>query len=103
MLGGPGVGKGTQCARIANEFDFCHISVGDLLREEARSSTSPYRDFIIESFEKSVIIPPGLTTSLLQKEMHKMQDGGKRRFLLDGFPRDVPQVIDFEYKAGMRN
>ncbi|KAL8866512.1 MAG: hypothetical protein Q9198_008858, partial [Flavoplaca austrocitrina] len=54
---GPGVGKGTQCARVAKEFDFCHISVGDLLREEAKSPTSPYRDFIPESIQNSVLLP----------------------------------------------
>ncbi|KAL9632746.1 MAG: hypothetical protein Q9204_003662 [Flavoplaca sp. TL-2023a] len=54
VSGGPGVGKGTQCARVAKEFDFCHISVGDLLREEAKSPTSPYRDFIPESIQKSI-------------------------------------------------
>lgn len=36
VLGGPGSGKGTQCVKIARDFQFTHISTGDLLREEAR-------------------------------------------------------------------
>ncbi|KAL8881212.1 MAG: hypothetical protein Q9198_001539, partial [Flavoplaca austrocitrina] len=99
VSGGPGVGKGTQCARVAKEFDFCHISVGDLLREEAKSPTSPYRDFIPESIQKSVLLPAQLTTLLLKQEIGRAQVGGTRRFLLDGFPRSVVQATDFELKA----
>ena len=99
LLGGPGVGKGTQCARVAREFDFNHVCVGDLLREEAKSPTSPYRDFIPESISKSVLLPAQLTTMLLKREMGSAPAGGARRFLLDGFPRSVVQAADFELKA----
>ena len=58
FIGGPGVGKGTQCAQIAKEFGFFYISVGDLLRNEAKSQTSLYKDFIPESIKKSVLLPP---------------------------------------------
>jgi len=98
VSGGPGVGKGTQCARAAKEFDLCHISVGDLLRAEAECPTSPYGDFISESIEKSVLIPPQLTTHLLHEQMEKAQATGQRKFVLDGFPRNLPQITDFEAK-----
>lgn len=101
FLGGPGVGKGTQCARVAKEFDFCHIFVGDLLREEAKSSASPYIDFIPESIKKSVLLPAQLTTLLLKQEMKRAQAEGTRRFLLDGFPRSVAQAVNFELKASI--
>ncbi|MCJ1448909.1 MAG: HD domain-containing protein 2 [Stictis urceolatum] len=61
ISGGPGVGKGTQCSRVATDFDFCYICAGDLLREEAGSPHSPYKEFILESIEKSVLLPPQLT------------------------------------------
>ncbi|KAH8799639.1 cytidylate kinase [Xylogone sp. PMI_703] len=96
VSGGPGVGKGTQCAKAAQEFDFVHISAGDLLREEAKSETSPYRDFINKSIQHSVIIPAQLTTLLLQKRMNVARAEGKTRFLLDGFPRSVEQAVEFE-------
>ena len=99
LLGGPGVGKGTQCARVAKEFDFHHICVGDLLREEAKSPTSPYRDLIPESISKSVLLPAQLTTMLLKREIGRAQADGVTRFLLDGFPRSVVQATDFESKA----
>jgi UMP-CMP kinase len=45
VLGGPGAGKGTQCANIVKEFGWCHLSAGDLLREE-RASGSADADLI---------------------------------------------------------
>lgn len=99
FLGGPGVGKGTQCTLIAKEFEFCHISVGELLREEAKSPISPYKDFIPKSIEKSVLLPAQLTTQLLKQKMWKAPVEGRRRFLVDGFPRNIPQATDFQTKA----
>lgn len=40
VLGGPGAGKGTQCAKIVEEFGWCHLSAGDLLREERKSGSA---------------------------------------------------------------
>jgi hypothetical protein len=97
--GGPGVGKGTQSALLATEFNLCHILVGDLLREEAKSPTSPFRAFIPESIRKSVLPPAQLTTQLLKREMSKAQAEGTHRFLLDGFPRSIAQAKDFELKV----
>lgn len=37
--GGPGCGKGTQCAKIVEKYGYCHLSTGDLLREEVQSGT----------------------------------------------------------------
>ncbi|CAM9763784.1 unnamed protein product, partial [Laminaria digitata] len=39
VLGGPGSGKGTHCAKIASEFDYTHLSTGDLLREEQKKES----------------------------------------------------------------
>ena len=39
MLGGPGSGKGTQCAKIVEKFSYTHLSTGDLLREELTKDT----------------------------------------------------------------
>lgn len=93
------MGKGTQCANAAQEFDFVHISAGDLLREEAKSSDSPYKDFINKSFLNSVTIPAQLTVSLLEKRIKAERAQGKTKFLLDGFPRSVEQALEFERKV----
>ena len=39
VVGGPGCGKGTQCAKIVEKYGFCHLSTGDLLREEVQSGS----------------------------------------------------------------
>ncbi|KIV98444.1 uncharacterized protein PV09_09742 [Verruconis gallopava] len=98
VSGAPGIGKGTQCKMLAKDLGFCHLSAGDLLRNEANDPESPYADFINESMRKSVLIPPQLTTQLLKREITRALDEGKERFLLDGFPRSLDQLHDFELK-----
>lgn len=73
--------------------------MGDLLRDEAKSKDSPYKDLIPESIQKSILLPAQLTTQLLKRAMAGAKAGGGRRFLLDGFPRSVDQAKDFELKV----
>ncbi|KAL9027847.1 MAG: hypothetical protein Q9196_003692 [Gyalolechia fulgens] len=94
--GGPGAGKGTQCARFAQEFGFQHLSVGDLLREEIDRPGSPFATFISESIRSSVIIPAQLTVSLIKAKMDMSNIQSKRRFLIDGYPRSMDQALTFE-------
>jgi hypothetical protein len=98
-IGGPGVGKGTQCALLAQDLGFQHISVGQLLREEAERPGSEFKDFIGESFKHNITTPPWLTTVLLGKEMDKAVAEGKNRLLIDGYPRSVEQAEMFEEKV----
>ena len=94
VLGGPGVGKGTQCGRLVSEYDFVHISAGNLLREERERPGSPYGELIEHYIREGKIVPYEITISLLHKAM--CAHVGRRRFLIDGFPRDVEQGIAFE-------
>lgn len=96
VTGGPGVGKGTQCARLAQDLDFQHLSVGDLLREEIDRPGSPFATFIRESMQSSVIIPAQLTVSLLKAKMDTSNTPDKGRFLIDGYPRSMDQALMFE-------
>lgn len=57
VLGGPGAGKGTQCAKIAEYFGFRHISAGDLLREE-RSSGTEHGQMIDDCIRDGRIVHP---------------------------------------------
>ncbi len=94
VLGGPGVGKGTQCQRAVEEFSFVHLSAGDLLREERAREASPYAGVIEYYIREGKIIPQEITISLLLAAMRLA--GGSGRFLIDGFPRTVEQGILFE-------
>lgn len=94
-VGGPGVGKGTQCKLLAREHSFHHISVGELL-----DAPSPFAQFITDSKREYVIIPANLTVSLLETEMSRAISGGKTVFLIDGFPRSVDQARRFDEMVG---
>ncbi|CAH0401462.1 unnamed protein product [Chilo suppressalis] len=85
VLGAPGSGKGTQCSYISKEYDFVHLSAGDLLREERQRPGSEYGEMIEQKIRDGEIVPVEVTCSLIHKAMQK---SGKTRFLIDGFPRN---------------
>ncbi|RWS08275.1 UMP-CMP kinase-like protein [Dinothrombium tinctorium] len=98
VLGGPGSGKGTQCRRIANDYNFVHLSAGDLLREERNTPNSQYGELIENHIRNGTIVPVAITCSLLENAMNKnvakrAAEGdtnfGSGRFLIDGFPRNM--------------
>lgn len=89
VLGGPGAGKGTQCARMVEEFGFVHLSAGDLLRAE-RSSGSKNAELINDYIKRGAIVPVEITVSLIKAAMQKaIQEEDKFNFLIDGFPRNA--------------
>ncbi|XP_030630309.1 UMP-CMP kinase [Chanos chanos] len=90
VLGGPGAGKGTQCAKIVENYSYTHLSAGDLLREERSRQGSQYGQLIDNYIKEGKIVPVEITISLLQKAMEETmtKDENKYRFLIDGFPRN---------------
>ncbi|KAI8140788.1 adenylate kinase-domain-containing protein [Fennellomyces sp. T-0311] len=97
VLGGPGSGKGTQCTNITNDYGFVHLSAGDLLREEQQREGSEYKDLIQSYIREGKIVPMEVTIALLEKAMQEAIDNeGKKKFLIDGFPRKMDQACKFE-------
>ncbi|KAG5231048.1 uridylate kinase family protein [Salix suchowensis] len=92
VLGGPGSGKGTQCANIVKHFGYTHLSAGDLLRAEMKSG-SENGTMIQDMIKEGKIVPSEVTIKLLQKAM---QDSGNDKFLIDGFPRNEENRAAFE-------
>ncbi|KAF2312662.1 hypothetical protein GH714_039428 [Hevea brasiliensis] len=90
--GGPGSGKGTQCANIVQHFGYTHLSAGDLLRAEIKSG-SENGTMIQEMIKEGKIVPSEVTIKLLQKAM---QESGNDKFLIDGFPRNEENRAAFE-------
>ncbi|XP_062382708.1 UMP-CMP kinase [Sardina pilchardus] len=90
VLGGPGAGKGTQCAKIVEKYSYTHLSAGDLLREERSRTGSEFGQLIDNYIKDGKIVPVEITINLLKKAMEStMQtDEQKFRFLIDGFPRN---------------
>jgi UMP-CMP kinase len=85
VLGGPGVGKGTQCANIVKKYGWCHLSAGDLLRAE-RATASADADLINSCIKEGKLVPVEITVKLL---LAAMQQSKTQSFLLDGFPRSI--------------
>jgi len=105
VLGGPGAGKGTQCARLVEDFGFCHLSAGDLLRFEQHRPGSQYGNLIQTCIREGTIVPMEVTVKLLENAMSAaLKEGrsgegwsdGRGRFLVDGFPRKMDQAIKFD-------
>jgi len=97
ILGGPGVGKGTQCTALASATDstYIHLSAGDLLRAERNRPDSPYGAIINENIRQGTIVPSQITIDLLKAAM-KDSSVKCEYFLIDGFPRNIAQGIAFE-------
>jgi adenylate kinase len=88
-MGPPGVGKGTQAARLQAEIGAPHISTGDLLRDAVKSGSAlgrKARSFV----ESGDLVPDDLMGDLIAERLGK--DDAQRGFILDGFPRTVEQV-----------
>eukprot|EP00179_Madagascaria_erythrocladioides_P004523 CAMPEP_0198312022 /NCGR_PEP_ID=MMETSP1450-20131203/3565_1 /TAXON_ID=753684 ORGANISM="Madagascaria erythrocladiodes, Strain CCMP3234" /NCGR_SAMPLE_ID=MMETSP1450 /ASSEMBLY_ACC=CAM_ASM_001115 /LENGTH=389 /DNA_ID=CAMNT_0044014947 /DNA_START=41 /DNA_END=1210 /DNA_ORIENTATION=+ len=92
VLGGPGSGKGTQCARLVEEFGFAHFSAGDLLRGEV-SSGSEEGKMIGDMIKEGKIVPGHITIGLLGKAISTTD---AKAVLIDGFPRQLDQAGAFE-------
>jgi len=71
VLGGPGSGKGTQCANIVREYGFVHLSAGDLLREE-RKAGGTTGELIDKCIVEGTIVPVEITIGLLKKSNGKI-------------------------------
>ncbi|XP_057533118.1 UMP-CMP kinase 3 [Amaranthus tricolor] len=97
VLGGPGSGKGTQCANIVEHFGYTHLSAGDLLRAEIKSG-SENGTMIQNMIKEGKIVPAEVTIGLLQKAI---QESGKEKFLIDGFPRNEENRALFESITGI--
>lgn len=89
ILGGPGTGKGTQCAKLVNDFKYHHISTGDLIREEI-AKKSKLGEACISYTSNGKLVPFELIISLLIKAILNKQGNN---FLIDGFPRSMEQAL----------
>lgn len=85
VLGGPGAGKGTQCAFLVADYGFKHLSAGDLLREEQDRLGSEFGQLIKDYIKEGLIVPMEVTIQLLENAMKAaMEKEQKTMFLIDG-------------------
>jgi adenylate kinase len=86
LIGPPGVGKGTQAARLREEFELAHIATGDLLREH-RAGGTELGHRAAAYMERGELVPDDLVLAMVQERILS-----SARFLLDGFPRTLRQA-----------
>ena len=89
MLGAPGAGKGTQAKKIAGRYKIPHISTGDIFRANIKSNTQLGKK-AKEYIDKGLLVPDELVVDLVVDRL--AQDDAKNGYILDGFPRTIPQA-----------
>lgn len=90
LFGGPGSGKGTQSAKLIDDYGLYHISTGELLRDHIRRGTDLGK--IAESFiSKGQLIPDDLMIDIIDDTLDS-EAKGKAGVIFDGFPRTIPQA-----------
>ena len=89
MLGAPGAGKGTQAKMIAAKYQIPHISTGDIFRANIKNGTELGKK--AKSYmDQGLLVPDELTVDLVIDRL--AQDDCKNGYILDGFPRTIPQA-----------
>ncbi|MDO4522396.1 MAG: adenylate kinase [Eubacteriales bacterium] len=89
MLGAPGAGKGTQAKRIAEKYGIPHISTGDIFRANIKEGTELGQK-AKTYMDQGLLVPDDLVVDLVVDRLG--QDDCTRGYVLDGFPRTIPQA-----------
>lgn len=89
LLGPPGAGKGTQARRLEENFGLVQLSTGDVLRAAVKAGSSLGRE-AKTYMDAGKLVPDDLIIRLIEEWMQKPE--AKKGFILDGFPRTVPQA-----------
>jgi adenylate kinase len=89
MLGAPGAGKGTQAKMIAEKYSIPHISTGDIFRANIKNGTELGKE-AKKYMDQGLLVPDELTVRILLDRV--AQEDCKNGYVLDGFPRTIPQA-----------
>ncbi|RKP10128.1 adenylate kinase-domain-containing protein [Thamnocephalis sphaerospora] len=90
FMGPPGAGKGTQSNLIKNKYCVCHLSTGDMLRAAVAAGT-PFGKKAKEIMDAGGLVSDEIMVGMIRDELENNQEC-QRGFILDGFPRTVPQA-----------
>ena len=89
LFGAPGVGKGTQAVELAKKFNLTHISTGEIFREAIANHTK-MGELAALYISKGKLVPDAETVEIVKERL--TQEDCKNGFILDGFPRTLPQA-----------
>ena len=94
LLGPPGVGKGTQAKRLKEYFNIIHLSTGDILRGEIESDSVIGKE--AQSFmDAGKLVPDNILLKIMEHRLARKDCSPG--YLLDGFPRTIPQAKGLDY------
>ena len=93
LMGPPGAGKGTQAKKLIAALGIPHISTGDMFREAIKEGT-PLGKLAASYINDGHLVPDDVTIGLVKERLSK--DDCKKGYLLDGFPRTIPQAEALE-------
>jgi adenylate kinase len=89
LLGAPGVGKGTVARRLVEKYGIPQLSTGDMLREAVRKGTAVGR--AAKSYmDSGALVPDDVVIGVIRERLGR--DDVRRGFILDGYPRTIPQA-----------
>lgn len=89
LVGPPGAGKGTQGYKLSKQYSIPEISTGDILRSAVREGT-PLGQEAKNYMERGALVPDAVIIGIVCERL--TQDDTRNGFILDGFPRTVPQA-----------
>lgn len=94
ILGRQGAGKGTQCVRLSRHFVVPHISTGDMLRATVREGTELGK-MAKQVMEIGGLVGDEIMVGIVEARINR-EDARSRGYILDGFPRTVPQALQLD-------
>lgn len=97
MLGAPGAGKGTQAKKIAAKYNIPHISTGDIFRANIKNGTELGKK-AKTYMDQGLLVPDELVVDLVVDRLN--QEDCKDGYVLDGFPRTIPQAEALDEALG---
>ena len=92
VIGGPGCGKGTQCKRIVQNFNYVSFSTGDLLRKYVKDKKEGYEDIESQMKEGKLIS----STTLMKVLKEYIMNSENKKILVDGYPRNKENIDIWE-------
>jgi adenylate kinase len=100
LFGPPGAGKGTQAALLCQRYGIPHLSTGDMLRTEAKKQT-PFATQLRDTLQKGELVSDKTMIDIIRFRISEADC--LQGFILDGFPRTVPQAEALDAMLAERN